>query len=313
MKLMVCVPTVDRCYILRQWLDYHLHLFAKYDVLLHIHNNGSTDKTDQVLSQYKEKYKLISTSYSEKKEVYDVSVFKCLSNNFADYKWLIGDTYRIDEKVLSRVLEICKFKNRDFILLNIANKIKKYKEDIDITEHNFALEHYSGLAASISTVIIHQKILEDFPFKHYIGTRYMHTAILYHYIGFNRFSGVFLPNLNIQMLPLINAKKINWAHGDESLKIITDCWLTLVLSLPNSFNLYSKLNSSKNVGIITNLFSLKGFLLMRSRGAISFLEILRLKKSLFICLTPKLYFIAIIASLIPVSFLSFFYKIKFNE
>jgi len=83
--------------------------------------------------------------------------------------------------------------------------------------------------------------------------------------------------------------------------------------LPNSFNLYSKLNSSKNVGIITNLFSLKGFLLMRSRGAICFLEILRLKKSLFICLTPKLYFIAIIASLIPVSFLSFFYKIKFNE
>jgi len=91
-KLMVCVPTVDRCYILRQWLDYHLHLFAKYDVLLHIHNNGSTDKTDQILSKYKEKYKLISTSYSEKKEVYDVSVFKCLSNNFADYKWLIGDT-----------------------------------------------------------------------------------------------------------------------------------------------------------------------------------------------------------------------------
>ena len=106
----ITIPTFNRDEILNQWLKKHAKLMHSKGVRIYIQDNLSTDQTVKIIKFWKKKYNNISFGVNNK-NIGDKNFEVCLNSLNTSFVWLVGDTYRIDRKLLNKVLLIIKKKN----------------------------------------------------------------------------------------------------------------------------------------------------------------------------------------------------------
>ena len=118
--LSICIPTFNRGEFLEKLLIDILKNDSAEEIEIVISDNASTDKTDEVIEKYKERFTYFIYSKFEENKGPDINFLKCVSLATSEYCWLMGsdDSIRIDG--INCVLENIEKYKPTIALVNIT-------------------------------------------------------------------------------------------------------------------------------------------------------------------------------------------------
>lgn len=121
----IAIPTYNRATFLENLLN---HIAPKAEeseglVQICISNNGSSDNTREVVTNFQKKYPgLISYNENKKNLGYDINALKAMEMTQGDFVWLFGDDDMIISSGIRKVIDFIKnYCNKDTGLIILAN------------------------------------------------------------------------------------------------------------------------------------------------------------------------------------------------
>jgi glycosyltransferase involved in cell wall biosynthesis len=304
-SLSIVIPTFNRAKFLDFLLEKHISIFRQHSIQVFIFNNASSDETEKVIEKWKKIYNLI-TSETNHDNVFiaDKSIENALKLSNTKYRWLLGDTYYLSPELVQHVSEMISKNNEiDLYVLNLNGIIKDISSSL-FYEENEMLANFGTVMACVGCQIYNEKIINANNFKRYSGTNYVQLGIILEYISNNNFCSSWVQELSVTSLKNPKLEKRNWSHGKEVLEIAAKNWTEFIFSLPDCYSTKSKLMAIKNFGRQTNIFTIKGLVLMRARGNLTYANYRKFSKE--INLIVKYPSVVIIISIIPIIFLKIF-------
>jgi abequosyltransferase len=297
--LSIVIPTHNRAKFLDFLLKSHIEVFRQFSIHVFIYNNASTDDTEQVINKWKEKYHLISSKTNiDDVIIADKSIENALKLSNTKYRWLLVDTYYLSPELVQHVSNmVAKNNETDFYILNLNNLVTDIPSS-SLYEENLLLSNFSTILACVGCQIYNEKIINSNNFNKYTGTNYVQLGIILEYINNNNFCANWVQELSVTSLESPNLEKRNWSHGERVLEVAAKNWTKFIFSLPDSYSTKSKLMAIKNFGRQTNIFTIKGLLLMRVKGNLTYVNYKKYSKE--IGLLVKYPLIVVIISVTPI-------------
>ena len=305
----ITIPTFNRDEILNQWLKKHAKLMHSKGVRIYIQDNLSTDQTVKIIKFWKKKYNNISFGVNNK-NIGDKNFEVCLNSLNTSFVWLVGDTYRIDRKLLNKVLLIIKKKKPLFTIINLKERIKNLNDSY--FDSDFVSQKLAGILSCMSCVVYNKQKLGKIKFSEVSWSYFSHTIYILNELKYRNDMAYWIFS-SIRTLKF--KKKFNWANTDEVFEIGCKNWIKSIDSLKG----YSDISKKKTYRLfsdITSLFNFKGGLWLRAQGLLSISKIKEykhyLKKSIGMRYLT-LYFIAIIPIFILRNLKDIYYKWQSNH
>ena len=298
-QLSIVIPTHNRAKFLDFLLESHIDVFKQFNIPVFIYNNASTDGTDEVIKKWKKEYHLITSKINiDDVMIADKSIENALKLSNTKYRWLLGDTYYLSPKLVQHVSSMIIENNEtDLYILNLNGLITDIPSSLYYKE-NQLLSNFATVMACVGCQIYNEKIINSNNFNKYIGTNYAQLGIILEYINNNKFCANWVQEFSVTSLKNPNLEKRNWSHGELVLEIAAKNWTKFIFSLPDSYSTKSKLMAVKNFGRQTNIFTIKGLLLMRARGNLTYTNYKKYSKE--ISLLVKHPSIVVIISITPI-------------
>ena len=270
-QLSIVIPTHNRAKFLDFLLESHIDVFKQFNIPVFIYNNASTDGTDEVIKKWKKEYHLITSKINiDDVMIADKSIENALKLSNTKYRWLLGDTYYLSPKLVQHVSSMIIENNEtDLYILNLNGLITDIPSSLYYKE-NQLLSNFSTVMACVGCQIYNEKIINSNNFNKYSGTNYVQLGIILEYINNNNFCANWIQEFSVTSLKNPNLKKRNWSHGKSVLEIAAKNWVKFIFSLPDCYSTKSKLMAIKNFGRQTNIFTIKGLLLMRVKGNLTY-------------------------------------------
>lgn len=268
--LSIAIPTYNRADLLDFLLKSHIKTCEKYSIQIVISDNFSTDNTQEVINKWKKKSELIKSSRSKSTILPDQNVELAFNLSRTKYTWLLGDSYFLSEDLIDCVFKkIKKNQKADLFVVNLENILSVPKSK-SYTDHNLLLVDLGGSMTCLSCLIFHKNIIEYGAFERYRGTYYGHLGVVLEYLGQKREKKIiWIQEKSVQSLRHPTIKKKNWSYGHAVIEIGFRNWTNFVFSLPHAYLLKNKVACLKSFGRLSNLATLRGFLLMRLRGQLT--------------------------------------------
>jgi abequosyltransferase len=304
--LAIVIPTFNREDILNTWLEKHVNLMKSNEIQIHVQDNFSSDKTVQLLKNWKKKFSNISFGVN-KKNLKDKNFEVCLNAVNAHYVWLIGDSYCIDNTLLNKVLSIIKNKKPLFIITNLKERIKDL--DDSFFDSDFVCERLAGILSCMSCTIYNKKKLGIIKFREVSWSRFSHTIYILNEIKL-RNAKAYWTSSSVCTLPSKKNKRLNWASTAKVFEIGCKNWIESINSL-RGFNNSSKIKSYRLFSDVTGLFNFKGGLWLRSQGLLTLSIVNSFKVYLKRSVGIK-YILFYIIALIPIFVLKILKKIYYK-
>jgi|TARA_R110001583_G_C5654865_1_gene409121 glycosyltransferase involved in cell wall biosynthesis len=261
--LTIAIPTYNRCDIVESWLKYHCHFLKKYPVKIVIFDNASSDKTQEVVSKYVDKYMNVVLSRSNDNIGGIENVRRSYQGVQTPHVWIIGDSYSFEEADLIEVLSKLNL-NTAFILVNLGN-INKNGEKVFSANEGAA--DYSGYLSCVGTIIYNRDIMGEFqqaPFNSY----FPHTYFCLKTLSEKKVKGLWLPNVRVKIGVFAKGRK-NWANTSDVFEIGLVSWINTLDAIPYLLP-KSRSRAYKQFGKVSRLFSFKGLLWLRAQGLLTF-------------------------------------------
>ena len=118
-KLSICIPTYNRCDHLNNCLNsICLNNINSSNIEICISDNNSTDKTFDIVSQYKKKFNI---KYNKNSENIGVAknILKSVDMSTSKFCWIIGDDDLLMNDAIKTVLYLLdKHKKTDYFFIN---------------------------------------------------------------------------------------------------------------------------------------------------------------------------------------------------
>jgi len=259
----ICIPTYNRASILKDNLINIVKTIGRYQIPIYISDNCSTDNTKEMVLEMQHQYPNIFYSKNDENYGVDRNIEIAFKLCRQEYAWLLGDDDTINNDI-SKIIQVLSEIQPDVLVLGIEKNVKeglytdKLKVLYDIT---YQMTWMSG-------DIIATKLLEDFDFKRYYGTNFVHSGAILDYIG--RFD-TNLYYLNNEYVSIMRPGFV--AYNDRILEIYAKGWTELIMRLPG-FSYEEKLKQcilrTKKSGMLNN----KILLSLRAQGYLN-LQILK--------------------------------------
>jgi len=166
------IPTWNRADKLRICLDSMIEQIKEVDdkVLICIYNNVSTDNTEEVLKEFKEKYPDIVNYKSGEEHLPFAGSFK---NAFmmpeTEYTWMFGDDDILSPNGLIIVLDVLKRKNIDFVHGAEASRVANEQRSFYATTKNLCY----GFGFIDVTGFISGNIVKTKPYQNVLNSKDM--------------------------------------------------------------------------------------------------------------------------------------------
>ena len=158
---------------------------------------------------------------------------------------------------------------RDLFVINLEKMLPTPKAKT-YTDHNQLLADLGGVMTCLSCLIFHEDIVKEGAFERYRGSRYGHFGVVLEYLGQKKVKNItWIQEQSVQSLRHPTVKKKNWSLNSEVIEVGFRNWTNFVFSLPHTYLLQNKVICLKNFGRLSNLATLRGFLLMRLRGQLT--------------------------------------------
>lgn len=127
--LSVAIPTYNRINYLQECLNClisQIEEFNNLNVEIVISDNGSTDDTEKVVSEYLRKYRFIRYVRFDTNQGFDINVRSCVDNSAGKYIHILSDDDLVSKNYLYEIMKVLS-KDPDFVALSS----KAFKLDID--------------------------------------------------------------------------------------------------------------------------------------------------------------------------------------
>jgi hypothetical protein len=263
--LAIVVPTYNRVKILKIWLEHHAQLMFLKKIQIHIQDNHSTDGTKKLLMEWKKQFKNITFEIN-KNNIGIKNLEKSLNKVNSRFVWMVGDTYFINNQLISKILfKIKKSHSPLFFIINLKNHIKNLKAKY--IKGNFVFEKLSGILSCLSCIIYNKAKLGNIKFNYKPLSYFPHTIYILDRLKKHNSKAYWISS-SICRLNLPYEKKKNWANTSLVFEVGCKNWIDSINSLVGYSN-KSKKKVFKLFSDITNLFSWKGGLWLRAQGLLT--------------------------------------------
>lgn len=186
-KLSIFIPTYNRCNLLKDTLNSLIHEVYKYDISIIISDNNSIDDTENMVNEFKNKYKNIFYSKNKKNVGIDKNMLSVLKLVKTKYCFMLGDDDLLIEGELEKVLKMLVIKNFDFILLTEIGKESKRKNielETDIIL-NDCRKLFDGFwdKTPFGSIIINLELAKRVDPSKFIGTSHAYSGLIWEYLA----------------------------------------------------------------------------------------------------------------------------------
>lgn len=257
-ELSICIPTFNRADVLKSSLLELVSAVKDIKLPIYVSDNCSTDNTELVVFEVKQKYGHIHY-FKQNKNIYDENFDSVLKQSLSRYAWLISDKTIINALWIPKILEIIKSDNFDCVVVNTeGGRVKDIPSQV-YSDCNKLLIDLGWHMTLISSLIFSRRMIDRINFDRFTKTNFRHVAGIFEAIANREFKILW-----INEPVLLNSKKTaksGWS--DITFSVFFDIWANSILSLPPVYTLNSKLQCIKKHGVCSGLFSLKGFLRLR--------------------------------------------------
>ena len=255
-KLAVCIPTYNNPDFIDELLTQELPLYFRNDVLLCIFDSSGDDKTQAVVNKFLCTYSNLfyfhlDVNIHSNDKVY--SIYSMVEKyKFCDYVWVRTDAIRIDSAFFE--LLFGKLNNSfDFLILNpevhFSESVKVY------TDINNLLVDCAWRTTAYGDAILNvSKMLTDNDWNFYeklYGTdatkNFSHVCFYFHKIAFSSNPVVYFIGVPSELFYGSPLKK-NPSWENMYFKIWSGIWPAAILSLPDCYQMSSKIASIRGLG-----------------------------------------------------------------
>jgi abequosyltransferase len=264
--LSIVIPTYNRADFLDRCLELAIPLARAHNILIYVSDNTSTDATPEVVGKRIAEYPLIRYGRNEKNLGPDGNFERALKQAQTEYVWLLGDTYRIPDDGVGRLIELISRSNGkyDALVLNFHDRVPGVSGK-DYTDQNELLSDLGWHMTCMSSLVYSSRLILGAAFERYRETSFIQTGIVFEYIASTAFAIHWAPTISVHTLSLEGRAKLScWQH--QIFEIWTRRWANFVFSLPPSYDLDVKLSCIKDHAAKTGIFSCKSLLLYRCRN-----------------------------------------------
>jgi len=164
--LSICIPTYNRMDCLKECLQSIINSAHGFEDKLEIFilDNASTDKTSNVVDEFKNKYSFIKYNRNSVCIEVNKNIYTVASLGSGEYIWVLGDDDIISEKAIPQIFKLIDLGftliatnhsiwSKDFSTILTQNAIS-YESDIIFNNHNKLLSKLGLRLGFISGVII---------------------------------------------------------------------------------------------------------------------------------------------------------------
>jgi len=182
--LSICIPTYNRCAILKDSILENLEYFEKNNIEVCISNNASTDGTKDFLDSLDENYKCIKIIHQNQNNGLEQNMIDAMVMASGDYLIPIGDDEVITVFYLPEILQILK-RNPELVILNGLHGKKEHLEN-KLKNKTFN-NPYTAFPLLWNTmppgsIIVKKNILHSKAYEKYMGTSHAYTGWVWEYL-----------------------------------------------------------------------------------------------------------------------------------
>lgn len=115
-RLSICIPTYNRAALLRETLE-SIFAQSREELEVVVCDNASTDETERVISEYREKFQHLTHFCWPENMGFDRNILKAVEIARGEYCWLLGDDDHLGSNALDHVFPLLD-KGFDLVFLN---------------------------------------------------------------------------------------------------------------------------------------------------------------------------------------------------
>jgi len=238
--LSICIPTYDRSSYLLKTLEAFLPQIEPHGIHIYVSDNGSTDSTVKMLTEFKEDvYPFLSFKSNVANLGIDQNIVNAIAMASSRYVWLFGDDDIPRPNAVERVLSHL---DKDYKLLVV--NASSYNADLSVrieqrrvklnrdriylpADHEQLLVDTAGYTTFLGGLVMEKTLWHSIPHQAYLGTDYLHVAVAYRYIVGHK--AIFMAE------PLINIRLGGASWASRYFEVEMFNWPETVWNLPSEY------------------------------------------------------------------------------
>jgi abequosyltransferase len=267
----ICIPTYNRDSLLKESLVKLISQIREFSIPIYISDNYSCDNTEKVVKELSNNYKYLFYHKNSKNIGLDRNFESVLRLPKTKYSWLLGDDDRIRTKSITQILESISNNNYDFVVLNGGFENKPFIRVKDIQtqiykDRNLILSELGWHMTWMSSLIFNNKNIEKMYFSPHYDSLFSHIGAIFNFLSKKDHINVYWLNKPT----FYPSSKAIFSWSSVIFKVFVKNWTDIILNLPKNYSHESKINCIKKHGLESGLFTLVGFLNLRSKNAFNF-------------------------------------------
>lgn len=266
--LCIVIPTFNRAIFLDQCLAFVVEAIGDHLLPIYISDNCSSDNTAEIVEKWRTVYPLIHYSSHEENLGPDRNFENALKMGQSDYVWLLGDTYRITSSCVDFLVDLFlgNSLNPDIVILNAADRVKDVPSTV-FTDANELLNCLGWHMTCMSSLIYKSNMLAQASYARFRSTDFVQLGIIFESIENRSFSAKWVVDQSVYPIEIPGRVKNGWRP--RIFQVWVERWSNVVMSLPPSYCLATKLKCIKAHNSKSGLFSIESMLSLRADGILS--------------------------------------------
>ena len=244
-KLAICIPTYNRCDIVRKWLEQEIDIIKKYDIDVIFYDSSTDNKIISLLDEFINNgnsnifYKSIDSSIDGNEKTLMIFEEQEILENY-EYIWLTHDRTIFYEEMIEYIWK-CLDKKADFYIIDMYSTNNDFKWIKDYDE--FLIEGAYRLLRYGACIINSKKIIKGTNWKDIRNKYWKPEMISSWHVGFYfermtqikdpRIVLVRVPAQSLHLLPVNSEYKRSWYA--KSLQVFATCWYNTIKTLPDIY------------------------------------------------------------------------------
>lgn len=205
--LAICIPTFNRAKKLKIVIESLEKIIEKNNIIICISDNCSTDNTEDIVKELKNKFGNIQYSKNKKNEGFCYNFQNALNMPNAKYHWLFGDDDIFEPKTsINEILEFLEQNNYDLIL---SNNTQYEPKKVLFTDINEVTSKLGPNISWITSLILHENTVNNINLMQYNGTTFPHLISILNYFAQKNFNIYFYKDLICESLVMAKLDNVN--------------------------------------------------------------------------------------------------------
>ena len=298
-QLCICIPTSNRIYKLRKSLTYHAQLCMKYGIGLVVSDNGSSDGTRDLLSQYKEQYPWFDYYSHRSNQGPDANfdfALKLGLHSGANYMWLLGDDDFIESDSLHEILKRLDEEKPNMMIVNTRNQVSNNLSSIYTSPQNL-LRDLAWHSTFISSLIFSRAAAAYGIAPNHSSPNFSHVFGVFNFLAgkdSTKVSWVQIPSIYTLRF---DDKLPSWFP--HLLDIFVSNWVKTIQGLPSNYSATDKNVAIKSLWLNSKILNVKTIIFLIFQGELSFADFWGRAEEIKLVIGNLRFYLSLLAFLVP--------------